>query len=194
MSRIPALTAQLAERTPKSQSEPERPRAAVALILAPDPDSLLLIRRAEREGDRWSGQLALPGGRWTPGDPDLAATARRETQEEVGIDLTDVPLLGTWDDLEPRTPVLPPIVVRPFIYALPARTEPSLNQEVAAAWWLELEDFWRPGIYGATEYRRYGTLVRAPAYHLQEGVLWGMTERILTPILELIRNPLTQET
>jgi 8-oxo-dGTP pyrophosphatase MutT (NUDIX family) len=188
LSEIPALAAKLAGRVPQTQTELERPRAAVALILAPEPDSLLLIRRAEREGDRWSGQLALPGGRWQPGDADLSATARRETQEEVGLDLTRVPLLGTWDDLAPRTPVLPPIVVRPFIYALPERVPLSPNAEVAAAWWLPLETFWKPGTYGLTEYRRYGTLVRAPAYHLEWGVLWGMTERILTPILELIRQ------
>ena len=188
MSRIPALAERLAERTPRSGSELDRPRAAVALILAPDPDSLLLIRRAERDDDRWSGHLALPGGRWHSEDVDLEATARRETLEEVGVDLAGASLLGTWDDLEPRTPVLPPIVVRPFIYAVPQHVPLSPNHEVAAAWWLPLEEFWRPGVLGRTEYRRYGTLVRAPAYHLGEGVLWGMTERILTPILELIRQ------
>ena len=187
MSRIPALAEQLAGRIPKSGSELDRPRAAVALILAPGPDSLLLIRRAERDDDRWSGHLALPGGRWHPEDADLAATARRETLEEVGVDLAGASLLGTWDDLEPRTPVLPPIVVRPFIYALPQPVPLSPNREVAAAWWLPLESLWRPGVLGTTEYQRYGTAVRAPAYHLEEGVLWGMTERILTPILELLR-------
>jgi hypothetical protein len=84
--------------------------------------------------------------------------------------------------------VLPPIVVRPFIYAVSQPVPLSPNNEVAAAWWLPLEEFWRPGVLGRTEYRRYGTLVIAPAYHLGEGVLWGMTERILTPILELIRQ------
>ena len=187
MSRIPALAERLAGRIPTIGSELDRPRAAVALILAPNPDSLLLIRRAERHGDRWSGHLALPGGRWHPEDADLAATAKRETLEEVGVDLASASLLGTWDDLEPRTPVLPPIVVRPFIYAVPSQMPLIPNPEVSAAWWLPLELFWRPGVVGSTEYQRYGTMVRAPAYHLDEGVLWGMTERILTPILELIR-------
>ncbi len=156
-------------------------------MLAPGPDRVLLIQRAERAGDRWSGQLAFPGGRWSPGDRDLAATARRETREEVGVDLTSVPLLGVLDDLEPRTPVLPPIVVRPFVFSIPAVTDLTLNQEVAGAWWVSLEEFWRPGVYGPAEYQRYGTLVRTAGYHLEMGVLWGMTERILTPLLELLR-------
>ena len=40
------------------------PRAAVAIVLRQGDPGLefLLIKRAEREGDPWSGQVALPGG------------------------------------------------------------------------------------------------------------------------------------
>ena len=189
MSRIPALADRLAERTPRSQIELDPPRAAVAVILAPDPDGILLIRRAEREGDRWSGQLAFPGGRWSSGDVDLEATARRETLEEVGVDLSGIASLGILDDLAPSTPVLPPIVVRPFIYAVPSPVPLVPNHEVAGAWWIPLEVFWRPGAFGPAEYPRYGTLVRTAGYRLEIGILWGMTERILTPLLDLL-NPL----
>ena len=158
------------------------------MVLAPDPDSVLLIQRAEREGDRWSGQLAFPGGRIQPEDEDLAATARRETLEEVGIDLAFVPELGVLDDLEPRTPILPRVIVRPFVYALPEAAPFRVNQEVAAAWWVPLDSFLQPGIYGPIEYRRYGTLVRASGYQLGIGVLWGMSERILTPLLDLLKS------
>lgn len=147
---------------------------------------MLVIQRAEREGDRWSGQLAFPGGRSHPEDDDLAATARRETLEEVGIDLSRIPLLGLLDDLEPRTPVLPRLVVRPFVYVLPVPAAFHLNPEVAAAWWVPLEQFLKPGVYGPIEYRRYGTLVRASGYQLDIGLLWGMSERILTPLLTLM--------
>jgi 8-oxo-dGTP pyrophosphatase MutT (NUDIX family) len=156
------------------------------VVLTPGPDSLLLIRRAEREEDRWSGQLAFPGGRWGPADPDLAATAQRETLEEVGVDLSEAPLLGVLDDLAPRLPVLPPLIVRPYVYLLPERRDLLPNREVSAAWWMPLDAFERPGIYGPVEYRRYGTLVRASGYHLDVGVLWGLTERILTSLLQLL--------
>jgi 8-oxo-dGTP pyrophosphatase MutT (NUDIX family) len=187
MSRIPGLIQRLATLTPKEELLLDRPRAAVAVILAPDPDSILLIRRAEREGDRWSGQIAFPGGRWSPGDTDLADTARRETREEVGVDLGGNPVLAMLDDLAPRTPVLPPIVVRPFVFAVREPAPLLPNSEVAGAWWVPLDTLLEPDLLRPMEFERYGTLVRSSGYHLKHGILWGMTERILTPLLDLLR-------
>ena len=48
---------------------------------------MLLIRRAEREGDPWSGHMAFPGGHIEAGESPLEA-AIRETEEEVGLSLT----------------------------------------------------------------------------------------------------------
>lgn len=187
LSRLPGLIARLAHRTPRQEDFPDRPKAAVAVILAPDPDSVLLIRRADREGDRWSGQIALPGGRWSPGDADLAATARRETREEVGVDLSEFPVNAILDDLAPRTPILPPIVVRPFVFLIPASVSLTPNAEVAAAWWMPLETLLRPDLFRPMDYPIEGPPVRGYGYHLEAGILWGMTEKILTPLLELAR-------
>ncbi len=91
--------------------------AAVAVILHDGAAGLetLFIHRAVRAGDTWSGQIAFPGGRREPTDTDLLATAIRETMEEIGVDLSAAERLGVLDDLYPRTPVLPPVVVRPFV-------------------------------------------------------------------------------
>ena len=51
-----------------------------------DPE-VLFIKRSARQGDRWSGHVALPGGRRDPTDKDDVAAAVRETREEVGLDL-----------------------------------------------------------------------------------------------------------
>jgi 8-oxo-dGTP pyrophosphatase MutT (NUDIX family) len=51
-----------------------------------DPE-VLLIKRAARPGDRWTGHIALPGGKREPRDPDDRATSERETREETGLEL-----------------------------------------------------------------------------------------------------------
>ena len=53
--------ARLAAYRAVAADEPDAIWAAVALVLVPDPDALLLIRRAELAGDPWSGHIGLPG-------------------------------------------------------------------------------------------------------------------------------------
>ena len=187
MSRIDQLAQALQARPPVLADPTGRARAAVAIVLAPHPDAILLIRRAERAGDRWSGQMAFPGGRWAAEDPDLLTTARRETSEEVGLDLTRARVLGQFDDSAPRPPSLPPVVVTPYLFAVD-RAEPlNPNLEVAAAGWVPLDELLRGEVYRPFEYRAEGTRYLFPGYHLNLGVVWGMTERILTPVLSLLR-------
>ncbi|MBT3458112.1 MAG: NUDIX domain-containing protein, partial [Halieaceae bacterium] len=64
-------------------------RAAVAIVLheADGELCLLMIRRAQREGDPWSGHMAFPGGRRDPDDIDDRFCAIRETREEIALDL-----------------------------------------------------------------------------------------------------------
>lgn len=165
--------------------------AAVAVVLAPDPDALLLIRRAERPGDPWSGHMALPGGRQEPTEPDLLTTAVRETAEEVGLALGRDQSIGSLDDVVPRTPVLPPIAVRPYVFALPHRPLLSLNPEVAAARWVPLDLLLHPDTYNAVRLEIRGESREFPAFRLDDSVVWGMTERILSSLLLHLRDQTT---
>jgi len=65
------------------------PRPAAVLVLVyPDrigEARIVLIERATHEGHH-SGEVSFPGGKAEPDDRDLAATALREAQEEVGLD------------------------------------------------------------------------------------------------------------
>lgn len=186
-SLVDRLAAALAARRPVTVDDPTRRLAAVAVVLVDQPDAVLLIRRAEHADDRWSGQMALPGGRWSAGDPDLVDTALRETREEVGVDLTGAARLGALDDIAPRTPALPPIMVRPFVFRLSRRPALAPNHEVAGAHWAELAVLLDPGVFRPFQYTGPGGPIRVSGYHLEHGVVWGMTERILTPMLDLIR-------
>jgi 8-oxo-dGTP pyrophosphatase MutT (NUDIX family) len=165
-------------------------RAAVAIVLRDTGESqleLLLIKRSERHDDPWSGQIALPGGRHDPTDATLQDTAIRETREETGIDLArDGFVLGTLDELRPRTPVLPPIIVTPFVAVVRADVVIETSDEVALAFWVPLSTLADPSLAVESEVTARGATWRVPSYLLGGHIVWGMTERILRNLLRLL--------
>lgn len=178
------LSRTLAERPGALAPDDGAPiRAAVAIVLRrahDDQVELLLIKRSEREGDPWSGHVALPGGRHEPGDATLQDTAVRETREETGIDLArDGVVLGTLDELRPRTPTLPPIIVTPFVAIVRPQVTIVTSDEVAFTFWVSLASLADPALAGESEVAARGATWRVPSYRLGGQVVWGMTERIL---------------
>jgi len=174
------LRAALGARTPVRVERPEARRAAVAVVItAGAGPSILFIRRKERVGDPWSGQMALPGGFASAADPSLEATALRETEEETGIAVAPSALLGVLDDVSPRTPYLPPLVVTPYVFGvereLAARPGPEAEETV----WLRVEDLFDPSLrrpFRLTlprETREFESIV------VRGYTIWGLTERVL---------------
>jgi len=178
----------LRDHRPQVADAPDARPAAVALVLLEGRQGLeiLLIRRAERADDPWSGHIALPGGRYDGGDRDLEATAIRETREETGVDLSGAERLGVLDDLYPRTPALPPVVVRPFVFALARRSPLVPSDEVQRAFWLPLVRLSEPGVRREVTLTLRGAVRVLPAYVVDDEMIWGMTERILTPFVDLV--------
>ncbi|MFL5402293.1 MAG: NUDIX hydrolase [Gemmatimonadales bacterium] len=185
-TRLARLRERLAGHQPSTDDDASLLWAAVALILTPDPDSILLIRRAERTGDPWGGHMALPGGRHELRDEELLATAIRETREEVGVALEREQLAGTLDDVVPRTPVLPPVAVRPFVFLVTKRPALTLNPEVATAEWVTLDHLLSPGAHHPVRLEVAGQNRLVPAYQLDDAIVWGMTERIITSLIALL--------
>ena len=182
---IARLDRALAGRTPRlaERDEPFK-EAAVALILRPRADDdaeLLFIRRAVHAADPWSGQIGLPGGRFEPADASLEATALRETFEEVGIDLrAEGRVLGALDEIRPRTPVLPPIIVRPYVVVLGRTPDLVLSEEVAEVRWVGLRELFVPGARVNTTVTVRDDRLQVSAYQHGDFTIWGMTERILS--------------
>ena len=168
--------------------DPEPKRAAVALVLRLGADAtpeLLFAKRAEYPGDPWSGHVAFPGGRREPGDRDAWDTAARETWEETGLDLrVDGVLLGTLDDLYPRNPALPNIVVRPHVAVAAPRAALTLSDELAAAFWVPITRFADPTVATTSVVQARGHALVVPSFVHEGHTIWGMTHRILLQLLE----------
>jgi 8-oxo-dGTP pyrophosphatase MutT (NUDIX family) len=178
-----------ATRPTRSQPVAGQPQAAVAIVLLPGEDDgpeILFIKRAEFAGDPWSGHLALPGGRRQAEDATLLVTAARETAEEVGIALPLEALLGELDDLSPVSQHLPQVVVRPFVFGLETRPSIIPSAEVALHLWVA-----RDALLAARTFELLPLLGQPrsmPGYRLGTHFIWGMTERIITPFLDLLRS------
>lgn len=187
---LPQIRQKLAHHPPRITPDPS-PRAAVAAILRAQirGPEILLIRRADRPSDPWSGQMAFPGGRQSTDDPDLVATAIRETQEEIGLDLRDgSELLGQLDDLPAvararRTG----LVITPFVFAIERSPSLVLNHEVAEVVWTPLE----PLVTGASatsfEYKLESESFQLPALQVGPHVVWGLTYQMLRTLFDALR-------
>lgn len=144
-----------------------------ALTETSEGPAVLLIRRVSRDGDRWSGDMALPGGKRELGDHDAAHTAARETFEETGV--TVGPPVGRLDDLVGR-PATHRIAT--VVFTVDGRPEPVPEPaEVAAALWLPVAALADPA---NRTWHRYGGVVPFPSITVGETMIWGLTHRILT--------------
>jgi 8-oxo-dGTP pyrophosphatase MutT (NUDIX family) len=171
-----------------SPRETGAPSAAVAAVLRERErgPEVLLIKRAERERDPWSGHMAFPGGRHEPHDPTLEHTAQRETLEEVGLDLgAHGELIARLDDVPTHTTGL---VVRPFVWAVndPPGLQP--NSEVDEVHWVDLESLMRGERDTVFELRWKGEVRHFPAYAVGDRVVWGLTYRMLQILFEHLRS------
>jgi 8-oxo-dGTP pyrophosphatase MutT (NUDIX family) len=165
--------------------------AAVAAILREGREGaeVLLIRRAERASDPWSGHMAFPGGRKDQADPDLYTTAVRETREEVGIDLAaHGTLLGRLEDLEAiararRTGLM----IAPFVFSLAGDVPLTFDpDEVAEALWVALAPLARNEGAGTVRYERDGVPIDLPCWDVQGRVVWGLTYRMIQTLFEAL--------
>jgi 8-oxo-dGTP pyrophosphatase MutT (NUDIX family) len=156
------------------------------LITGDSEPAVLFIKRKERVGDPWSGQMAFPGGFSSAADSSLEATARRETEEETGIVLADAGvLLGVLDDVSPRTPYLPPLVVTPYVFLVAEPLAARPGPEAETAIWLSVRDLFDPGKRKHFGLNLPGEVREFEAIVIGDCTIWGLTERVLQQLKEV---------
>ncbi len=166
-------------------------RAAVAAILRFDRGAteVLLIQRSERPGDRWSGQVALPGGRFDDTDRDLLHTAIRETREEVGLDLErGARVLGRLGATRAvaKGKVLP-MTITPYVFHLEQEQPVVLNAEATAHFWLPLDVAATGALDAPYDYRFGPVPMTLPSWRYEGRTVWGLTHKMLGGLLGVVR-------
>jgi 8-oxo-dGTP pyrophosphatase MutT (NUDIX family) len=131
--------------------------------------------------------MALPGGHQHESDVDMAATAIRETLEELGLDLRQHELLGALDE-HPATAQgrFTGIVIAPFVFALRGDPQLSPNAEVAEYYWAPLGRMARGELDAVQEVVRNGTPMRFSGYRVGDRVVWGLTHRVLQNLFSVL--------
>ena len=157
-------------------------RAATAAKTGPE---VLLMTRAIREDDLWSGQVSLPGGHVEPQDADLRAAAVRETREELGFDLDQVARdLGV---LAPqragaRRKILP-LWVHPVLFEGQIEPEIVPGPEASDAFWFPLAAAASGRLDGEFTWREGEQRWSFPCWRLEERVVWGLTYHLLSDLI-----------
>ncbi len=161
--------------------------AVVAILLWDEPGrglQTLLVQRAEREGDPWSGQIGLPGGRVKQGDETPRAALHREVEEEVGIKLEEVGIeLGKLAVGHPMRKT--GIRVQPWVYGL--RIKPAVNigpTEIADSFWVNLAEL--PSKKKMSDITIRNEPWRVESFVVEGKVVWGFTYRVLTELLPIL--------
>ena len=185
-------------------------QAAVAMILADGTPSggnngtseleVCFIRRAERDGDPWSGQVAFPGGRAGPEDPDAHAVAERETWEEVGLTLQQEHRVGPLP-IRPidRNDLRESMTLSPFVYYVDQDTKNTafarIPEEVAHVFWVPITHLFDESAVTQLDYPIAETWSTFPGIQFGEHVIWGLTLRVLDSFAEITQRtlPATKE-
>lgn len=170
--------------------------AAVAMVLRHGPDGgleTLFMKRAERAGDPWSGQMAFPGGHVELDDPSIEAAARRETLEEVGLELSAEMVIGRLSDIAGGRLRTFELAVCPIVYYHPNPGPLTHNYEVADTVWVPLSYLGDVVNIEAYYYPRDPEQRAFSCFNYGPYTIWGLTYRILAQFMALFGTELPTE-
>jgi 8-oxo-dGTP pyrophosphatase MutT (NUDIX family) len=133
------------------------------------------------------GQISFPGGGHESQDPSLQHTALRESAEEIGLQPTDVQVLGQLDDLLTSNSNY---LVRPFVGTIPYPYPFQIDRRETASIIEVPLAFLRQHNPATEEVREYeGRQVRSFFFPYEGHLIWGATAKILKQFLDLLEPP-----
>ena len=171
--------------------EPRSGRAAVAIMVREGQEAteLLMIRRATREGDPWSGHMGFPGGRRDPVDHSNFSCAIRETEEELGVDLSQwgAPLGELSDVNTGWRKDRPEMLVTPFVFSVSELPKLTPNDEVDDVVWVPLHFLMDESNREPLEWEWKGQKMETDSYLFDCYRIWGLSLMMIDEMMGLLR-------
>ena len=152
----PAWQPEIAGEGVFTDRAPANASVLIALVLR-EPITVLLTQRTDHLSDHPS-QISFPGGRAEPSDTDAVATALREANEEIGLDATEVEVLGRLPTYTTGTGfIVTPVVglVRPGAELRADPHEVAEVFEVPLAWLMNPANHQRHAVEIAGRHREF---------------------------------------
>lgn len=172
--------------------------ASVAIILREQGDTLevLMIRRAHRKGDPWSGHMAFPGGKYQPCDDTFQDTAIREVYEEIGLHLAPAEALGTLSQLITRHHDQRSLMrVIPWVFHLKDNKDKpllKLNHEATESVWIPMKRLTQPYrqtfLWPIKKLKPIKTHLTLPCYRFEDRMIWGLSLTMLDELEYVIQH------
>ena len=181
---------------PGSRNWPDRLREQLAGTLTPAgvlipifdrPDTGLSVLLTQRSAElkHHAGQISFPGGRMEPEDGDIAVTALRETEEEVGIHSEHVTVVGYL----PAMPTITGYAVTPIVGLVEAAAVPEVDRtEVEFAFEVPLPFLLEPGNRRIVERDLYGKRVPMAEFHYEQHRIWGATAMMIIEFIKVLKK------
>lgn len=147
---------------------------------------LVLIQRAIYKGTH-SGQIAFPGGKVEESDKDIIHTALREANEEVGVEIDDVEVLGKLSDVYiPVSNFLVTPVVGIINYApafIPELREVAEIVELRVGHLIQVETLSLSNIKLSN-----GLMMKVPTFEFNQKIIWGATALMLNELRHILKR------
>lgn len=158
------------------QSEELRPAAVLVPLVRHDTGlTILFTRRTDHLYDH-AGQISFPGGRSEAHDASPAATALRETFEEIGVPQAQVEVLGCL----PEYTTVTGYHVTPVVGLVSPPLALNLDAfEVAEAFEVPLTFFLDPGNHQRNTLQYQGRTRHYYAMPFEQRYIWGATAGML---------------
>jgi len=182
---LPLLKSTLSLNQPQPLPGDLTPAGVLVPVFEKDGDLNLLFTQRTLTVRDHRGQISFPGGVKDDGDPDLLATALRETQEEIGLDPGAVAILGSL----PSVATITGYAITAFVGLIPHPYDFQTNpREVERLLLLPLSGFLPPERWTSGPYVFKGRVTRVCYWRANHEVIWGATARILLNLLAALNQ------
>lgn len=159
-------------------------QASVSIILFSEKNELFFfLTKRTTDVEHHKGQISLPGGAIDKGEAAMNASLR-ESNEEIGIDISTLNFLGKLTDL--YTPVSY-FNIHPFVWFTNEKPKITLNhREVDTIYKIGITELIDEKNISKKNVEKSGITFQVPAFNFNKCVSWGATAMILSEFRDLI--------